>query len=98
MAKFDVTISEMQAAAKSISQYNEEFRDAASQVKQATDAMIGSEWKSEQSSQNFQDNVTALVDWMNQMNDIVDTYAKMLETAAERYANADSTAAGFFHG
>ncbi len=93
MARFEVTISEMQSAASKIQQAAENFLEAANQVFSAAEALSNS-WEGD-SQVAFAAEQQQANAWYKKMTEIVNTYVAGLNTAAKTYAQADqeSTAA-----
>lgn len=91
MARFEVTISEMQNAATKIQQAAESFREAAAQVLSSAQTLSES-WEGD-SQVAFVDEQNKANEWYNRMMEIVDTYVSSLQTAAKTYQDADNESA-----
>lgn len=92
-ANFGVTVSEMTSAASKISQAASDFLQTAGQVLAAAENLAGS-WEGD-SQVAFAGEQAAANAWYKQMTEIVNTYVDALNTAAQKYQEADeqSTAA-----
>ena len=91
MARFEVTISEMQSAASKISQAAENFRDAATQTLNAANTLAES-WEGD-SQVAFVEEQQKANEWYNKMMSIVDNYVASLQNAAKAYQEADNQSA-----
>ncbi len=91
MARFEVTISEMQNAANKISQAAENFLDAANQVFAGAEALADS-WEGD-SQVAFAAEQQQANEWYKKMVEIVNTYVANLQSAAKAYQQADSDSA-----
>ncbi len=91
MARFEVTVSEMQNAANKIQQAAENFREAAAQVLASAQALSES-WEGD-SQVAFADEQQKANQWYNRMMEIVDTYVASLQNAAKTYQEADDESA-----
>ncbi len=91
MARFEVTVSEMQNAASKIQQAAESFMEAANQVFAGAQALADS-WEGD-SQVAFVEEQQRANDWYKKMVEIVNTYVAGLNKAAQDYAKADSDAA-----
>lgn len=86
-----VTISELQSAAQKLSQACESYREAATSLKSAADALAATwEGDSQVAFAAEQEQANA---WYNKMAEIVNTYVDQLNKAAKEYANVDASAA-----
>ena len=90
MARFEVTISEMQNAASKIAQAASDFLDTANAVNQAAQA-LSSTWEGD-SQVAFQEEQTKANEWYNKMVEIVNTYVDNLTKTAQKYSEADEQA------
>ena len=91
MARFEVTISEMQNAANKIAQEAENFLNAANQTFQSAQA-LGESWEGD-SQVAFMAEQQKANEWYKKMVDIVHTYVSSLQNAAKAYQQADSDSA-----
>ena len=91
MARFEVTISEMQSAATKISAAADNFRDAATQTLNAANT-LADQWEGD-SQVAFVAEQQKANDWYNKMMGIVDTYVTSLQNAAKAYQEADAQSA-----
>lgn len=91
MARFEVTVSEMQSAASKIQQAAENFLDAANQVFAGAEALANS-WEGD-SQVAFAAEQQQANQWYKKMVEIVNTYVASLNNAAKAYQQADSEAA-----
>ena len=91
MARFEVTISEMQNAANKISQEAENFLNAANQVFASAEALADS-WEGD-SQVAFAAEQQQANQWYKKMVDIVNSYVSSLQTAAKTYQQADNESA-----
>ncbi len=91
MARFEVTVSEMQSAANKISQAAENFMNAANQTFQAAQA-LGESWTGD-SQVAFNAEQQKANEWYKKMVEIVKTYVQSLQNAAKSYQQADNEAA-----
>ena len=91
MARFEVTVSEMQSAANKISQAAENFLNVANQTFASAQALAES-WEGD-SQVAFVDEQNKANEWYNRMMEIVDTYVSSLQTAAKTYQDADNESA-----
>ena len=91
MARFEVTVSEMQNAANKISQAAENFRNAAQQVLSSAQN-LGGTWEGD-SQVAFMAEQEQANQWYNKMMEIVNTYVESLNNAAKTYQEADEAAA-----
>ena len=91
MARFEVTISEMQSAAGKIAQEAENFLNAANQTFSAASALAES-WEGD-SQVAFQSEQQKANDWYKKMVQIVNTYVASLQNAAKQYQQADNESA-----
>ena len=92
MARFEVTVSEMQNAASKIQQAAEDFLTAAGQVMSSAEA-LGESWEGD-SQVAFMEEQTQANAWYNKMVSLVSEYVAMLNNAAKTYAQADADATG----
>ncbi len=90
MARFEVTVSEMQSAANKIAQEAENFLNAANQTFSAASALSES-WEGD-SQVAFQAEQQKANEWYKKMVDIVNTYVASLQNAAKEYQRADEKA------
>ena len=91
MAKFDVTISEMQSAANKIAEQADAFLEAANKVMTSAQE-LGNSWEGD-SQVAFQAEQQQANEWYKKMTDIVNTYVASLQNAAKSYQQADNEAA-----
>lgn len=91
MARFEVTVSEMQNAASKIQQAAESFREAAAQVLSSAQTLAES-WEGD-SQVAFTEEQDKANQWYNRMMEIVDTYVSSLQNAAKTYQEADDESA-----
>ena len=91
MARFEVTVSEMQNAANKISQQAEEFLSAADATFKSAEALAQT-WQGD-SQVAFVAEQTKANAWYKQMVEIVQTYVTNLQNAAKSYQEADNQAA-----
>ena len=91
MARFEVTVSEMQNAANKISQAAENFRSAAQQVLNSAQQLSGT-WEGD-SQVAFLAEQEQANQWYNKVMEIVTTYVESLNNAAKAYQAADEAAA-----
>jgi WXG100 family type VII secretion target len=91
MARFEVTISEMQNSANKISQAAEAFLDAAEAVMAGAND-LASEWEGD-SQVAFVAEQEKANQWYKKMVDIVRTYVESLNNAAKTYQEADEASA-----
>ena len=91
MARFEVTVSEMQSAANKISQAAENFLNAANQTF-ASAQQLAESWEGD-SQVAFQAEQQQANEWYKKMTDIVNTYVASLQNAAKSYQQADNEAA-----
>ena len=91
MARFEVTVSEMQNAANKIAQAAENFRNAAQQTFNAAQA-LSSTWEGD-SQVAFLAEQEQANQWYNKMMEIVNTYVESLNNAARTYQEADEASA-----
>lgn len=94
MASFDVTLSALTKAAADIRTQSAEFKQRAQETLQAAQT-LGDGWEGE-SYQEFINNMQDLQKWMQEMGEVMDTYAASLDKAKETYENADASAARNF--
>lgn len=90
-ARFEVSIPEMENAAKTISQKAEEFLKAASETLQAAD-QLAQTWEGD-SQKAFAEEQQKANEWYQKMVEIVKTYATSLQDAAKKYKEADEQSA-----
>ena len=98
MAKIDITsINEMHESAESIRKYCQDFKDAATALKAATDTLTQSSegWQSE-ASEIFNANITDAKRWLDEIAAVVDEFSAAIDEAAEKYVETDSQAAQGF--
>ena len=98
MAKIDInSINEMYESAESIRQYCQEFKDAATALKTATDTLtqVAEGWQSE-ASEIFNANITDTKRWMDEIAAVVDEFSAAIDEAGEKYVDTDSQAAQGF--
>lgn len=95
MAEFEVTLSSMTDAANNIRSQLEEFHTQAENTYNAA-RTLSEGWEGD-SYQEFVENMSHLHDWMGEMEDILTTYAQALDTAAQKYGEADKTSANAFN-
>ena len=91
MARFEVTISEMQSAANKITEAAENFLNAANQTFTAAQTLADS-WEGD-SQVAFVNEQQAANEWYKKMTDIVRTYVTSLQNAAKAYQEADNESA-----
>ena len=91
MARFEVTISEMQNAASKISQAAEDFLNAAGQTFSAAE-QLGQSWEGD-SQVAFMGEQQKANEWYKKMTEIVKSYVSSLQNAAKTYQQADSESA-----
>ena len=91
MARFDVTISEMQSAANKIAEQADAFLEAANKVMTSAQE-LGNSWEGD-SQVAFNAEQTQANAWYKKMADIVRTYVTSLQNAAKAYQEADNQAA-----
>jgi len=90
MARFEVTISEMQSAAGRISAAAQDFLASANQAMEAATA-LGDTWEGDSQVAFMQEQQQANA-WYRQMVELVNTYVESLNNAARAYAEADEAA------
>ncbi len=97
MAEFKVTLSEMTTASGNVRKYCQDFRDAADQLKNATQTLTTSAdgWSSE-ASQIFNENIVQAHKWLTQMSDLVNQFAEAIDKSRDTYRTTDETAAKNF--
>ena len=91
MARFEVTVSEMQNAANKISQAAQDFLNTANQTF-ACAQQLAESWEGD-SQVAFQAEQQQANEWYKKMTDIVNTYVASLQNAAKSYQQADNEAA-----
>ena len=91
MARFEVTISEMQSAANKISAEAQEFLNAAGQVFTSAQ-QLGASWEGD-SQVAFMAEQQKANEWYKRMVEIVNTYVSSLQNAARIYQEADNSSA-----
>ena len=91
MARFEVTISEMQNAANKISQAAQDFLNAANQTFSSAQQLAES-WEGD-SQKAFVAEQQQANEWYKKMIDIVNTYVQSLQNAAKTYQQADAESA-----
>ena len=91
MARFEVTVSEMQNAATNISQAANDFLNAASQTFSAAQQLAES-WEGD-SQVAFVEEQTKANEWYKKIVEIVNTYVTNLQNAAKSYQEADTQSA-----
>ncbi len=91
MARFEVTVSEMQKAANTISKAADEFRTAATNTLNAANT-LADQWEGD-SQVAFVAEQQKANDWYNKMMTIVDNYVTSLNNAAKAYQEADAQSA-----
>ena len=94
MGKIRATLSELEAAANSITGYIEEFRDEKNQVIQASQAL--SEGWEGAASQKYQESMTEMSNWMEQMASVLEGYPEALKEIKAKYLDADQQGARSF--
>lgn len=87
----EVTCSELRDAAGKIAQSNEAFREAANALKNATSA-LSEGWKGS-AHDDFVSAMTDRLEWYAQMAELVDTYVKFMQNAANKYEEMDQQGA-----
>lgn len=87
----EVTCSELQSAAQRISQANEEFRTAASNL-QAAGEELTSVWEGD-TRDKFVSGMEQRKSWYEQMSAIVDEYVQVMQQIAEKYEQMDAQGA-----
>ena len=92
MARYEVTFSEMQAAANKIAQEAQNFLDAASQVIAGAEA-LGQTWEGD-SQVAFMNEQQQANEWYKKMVDIVNTYVTMLQEGARKYEEGEAEVTG----
>lgn len=90
MALIEVTISQLQNAAKGIRNANESFIEAANNLKNAADA-LASTWEG-QSHDVFVAEQERIDNWYRIMSQCVSEYANTMDAAAGKYMIADMEA------
>ena len=97
MAEFQVTLSEMTTASGNVRKYCQDFKDAADQLKSATQTLTTSAdgWSSE-ASQIFNENIVEAHKWLTQMSELVNEFAQAIDQSRDTYRSADETAAKNF--
>ena len=88
---FDVTRSELQQAAGTISKENENFRDAVQRLAQATE-VLSQGWTGS-ANDHFREAMAERLNWYQQMLEIVATYVTSMNQAAQEYGDVDAEAA-----
>jgi WXG100 family type VII secretion target len=91
MARFEVTVSEMQNAANKISQAANDFLNAAGQTFTAAQTLADS-WEGD-SQVAFVAEQQKANEWYKKMVEIVNTYVTNLQNAAKSYQQADAESA-----
>ncbi len=91
MARFEVTVSEMQNAANKISQAAQDFLSNAEKVMQSAQALADS-WEGD-SQVAFQNEQTQAFNWYKSMVELVNNYVSTLNTTARTYQEADEASA-----
>ena len=92
MARFEVTISEMNNAANKIQQAAQDFLQAADQTF-ASAEQLASSWEGD-SQKAFAEEQTKANEWYKKMVEIVNTYVSNLQNTAKTYAQADKESTG----
>jgi len=87
MARYEVTFSEMQAAANKIAQEAQNFLDAANQVMAGAEA-LSQTWEGD-SQVAFINEQQQANEWYKKMVDIVNTYVTMLQNAVQKYEESE---------
>ena len=87
MARYEVTFSEMQAAANKIAQEAQNFLDAANQVMAGAEA-LSQTWEGD-SQVAFINEQQQANEWYKKMVDIVNTYVTMLQNAVQKYEQGE---------
>ena len=91
MARFEVTISEMQNAASKIQKAAEDFLTAAGNTFTAA-SNLADTWEGD-SQVAFQAEQQKANEWYKKMVEIVNTYVNNLTTSAKAYQEADANSA-----
>ena len=91
MAKFSVTIPEVESASKKLMSQADDYEQAATTLKTAADNLMGS-WKGD-ASEAFARQEAEAYNWYKQMANVVRQYAVDMQTAASEYARVDMEAA-----
>lgn len=91
MAIVEVTISEMNAAANTISTAAQDFEQAVATLRTATDNLQAT-WEGEKHDA-FVANMSEQLSWYGQMLALVGDYVGMLKATANKYADTDAEAA-----
>lgn len=94
MEKIRATLSELEAAANSITGYIEEFREQKNQTMQASQAL--SEGWEGSASQKYLDTMNEMTNWMEQMATVLDGYPEALKEIKAKYEEADAAGARAF--
>lgn len=94
MASFDVTLSALTKAASDIRTQTAEFKERANETLQAAQT-LGEGWEGD-SYQEFFNNMQDLKNWMEQMAEVMETYATALDKAKDTYETADVSSAKSF--
>lgn len=92
MAKFSVTIPEVESASKKLMSQADDYEQAATTLKTAADNLMGS-WKGD-ASEAFARQEAEAYNWYKQMANVVRQYAVDMQYAASKYVEADIGAAG----
>ena len=92
MAKFSVTITEVENASKKLLAQADEYEQASTTLKTAADTLRGS-WKGD-ASEAFARQEADAYNWYKQMANIVRQYAVDMQYAAGKYVEVDTNAAG----
>ena len=91
MMKIEVTASELKAGASKIDDANNDVREAANALKQATETLAGM-WEGP-SKEAFVQEQAQIDAWYQQMINVVTQYAQSMKDAADAYTQTDQDAA-----
>lgn len=90
-SRIEVTISELQSAASTITQATSDYRSAADTLKAAADELAAS-WEGDSQAAFVAEQEQAFA-WYTKMAEIGEQYAETLNKAAQNYADTDAEAA-----
>ena len=90
-SRIEVTISELQNAASNITQYAQDYKSAADNLKASADALAGA-WEGD-SQVAFVDEQEQAYNWYTKMAALCEEYADSMKNAATAYEQTDAEAA-----
>lgn len=91
---FELSKAGMSDAAKMIRTRIGDFQEQAADTLKAAQT-LGDSWQGD-AFNKFESSVQEFKSWADEMVTVVEEYAAALEKGLEEYANADTTAAGYF--